>query len=327
MGHRRRPGVQPARSRARGGRDRARSRASSCARERVQGRRIVSVLIRGRRAAASPTTGDAAVDATPSGARRPRDVPLRLRHAGRPAQRREVDARQPAWSAPKVAIVSDRPQTTRTQIRGVRTTADSQIVLLDTPGIHKPRTLLGRAHQRARPRHARRGRRRVRARRGERADRARRPVRRRARAAGRHAEDPRGEQDRPRRPTPRWPSTSRSRPASWASSTPTCRCRRCTGDGVDALVGELEARLPEGPHYYPDGVVTDQPETFLAAELVREQLLRVARDELPALDHRRRRGDRARRRRGPRDRDGRTTSLTDPALGTILVERDRRRAS
>jgi GTP-binding protein Era len=54
-----------------------------------------------------------------------------------------------------------------------------------------------------------------------------------------------------------------------------------TGEGVDALVGELEARLPEGPEYYPDGVVTDQPETFLVAELVREKLLRVARDELP----------------------------------------------
>ncbi len=43
----------------------------------------------------------------------------------------------------KVSIVSNRPQTTRTQIRGVRTTPASQIVLLDTPGIHKPRTLLG----------------------------------------------------------------------------------------------------------------------------------------------------------------------------------------
>ena len=48
-----------------------------------------------------------------------------------------------------------------------------------------------------------------------------------------------------------------------------------TGDGVDALVGELEARLPEGPHYYPDGVVSDQPESFLAAELLREKLLAV----------------------------------------------------
>ena len=54
-----------------------------------------------------------------------------------------------------------------------------------------------------------------------------------------------------------------------------------TGDGVDALVEELETRLPEGPQYFPDGMVTDQPETFLAAELVREQLLQVAREELP----------------------------------------------
>jgi GTPase Era involved in 16S rRNA processing len=54
-----------------------------------------------------------------------------------------------------------------------------------------------------------------------------------------------------------------------------------TGDGVDALLDELVARLPEGPHYYPDGMVSDQPESFLAAELVREKLLAVARDELP----------------------------------------------
>ena len=54
-----------------------------------------------------------------------------------------------------------------------------------------------------------------------------------------------------------------------------------TGDGLDGLVDELEARLPEGPHYYPDGVTTDQPEMFLAAELLREQLLRMAREELP----------------------------------------------
>jgi len=50
----------------------------------------------------------------------------------------------------KVSIVSDRPQTTRTQVRGVRTTPDTQIVFLDTPGIHKPKTLLGeRANERA----------------------------------------------------------------------------------------------------------------------------------------------------------------------------------
>ena len=54
-----------------------------------------------------------------------------------------------------------------------------------------------------------------------------------------------------------------------------------TGEGVDALVGELEARMPAGPHYYPDGVVSDQPEAVLAAELLREKLLAATHDELP----------------------------------------------
>jgi GTP-binding protein Era len=58
-------------------------------------------------------------------------------------------------------------------------------------------------------------------------------------------------------------------------------CSAKTGEGVDALVGELESRMPEGPHYYPEGVVTDQPETFVAAELVREQLLHAMHDEVP----------------------------------------------
>src|SRR5687767_6215199 len=43
----------------------------------------------------------------------------------------------------KVSIVSDKPQTTRTQVRGVLTRSDAQVVFVDTPGIHKPRTLLG----------------------------------------------------------------------------------------------------------------------------------------------------------------------------------------
>jgi GTP-binding protein Era len=54
-----------------------------------------------------------------------------------------------------------------------------------------------------------------------------------------------------------------------------------TGEGVDVLVEHLVARLPQGPRYYPEGTVTDVPEAFWVAELVREQLLAVARDELP----------------------------------------------
>jgi GTP-binding protein Era len=54
-----------------------------------------------------------------------------------------------------------------------------------------------------------------------------------------------------------------------------------TGDGVEALVGALIARLPEGPQLYPDDMVTDVPEAFWVAELVREQLLAVVREEVP----------------------------------------------
>jgi GTPase len=180
----------------------------------------------------------------------------------------------------KVAIVSDRPQTTRTQIRGVRTTADSQLVLLDTPGIHKPRTLLGE--------------------------------RTNSRAVATLAEvdvvcllveasSTIGSGDRyiaglvhqvdtpsilvlskidlaDRRVVAEHLAVAVQELGEFDAYVP---LSGLTGDGVDALVGELESRLEVGPEYYPGGVVSDQPETFLAAELVREKLLRVAREELP----------------------------------------------
>ena len=54
-----------------------------------------------------------------------------------------------------------------------------------------------------------------------------------------------------------------------------------SGKGVDALTAFLIARLPEGPPFFPDDVVTDTPEALWVAELVREQLLAKTRDELP----------------------------------------------
>jgi GTPase len=54
-----------------------------------------------------------------------------------------------------------------------------------------------------------------------------------------------------------------------------------TGSGVPELVEHVLGRLPEGPRYYPPGMVHDVPEAFFVSELVREQLLRSARDELP----------------------------------------------
>ena len=179
----------------------------------------------------------------------------------------------------KVSIVSARPQTTRTQIRGVRTTATEQIVFLDTPGVHKPRTLLGeRANDRAistlsevdvicflvdataaiGP--------------GDRfvADlvtRVATPTVLVVNKVDRAEPDEIGER-----------LATASELADFDAFVP---LSARTGDGTDALVGELVARLPEGPHYYPDGVVSDQPESFLVAELVREKLLAVMGDELP----------------------------------------------
>lgn len=180
----------------------------------------------------------------------------------------------------KVVITSDRPQTTRAAIRGVRTTAQSQIVLVDTPGLHRPRTLLGeRTNERAR------------ATLGE-AD----VVCVVVEACARYGPGDRFVAGLAHQvATPAILVLNKVDVASpdevldhlasaeaelgeFAAYVP---ISALTGDGVDALVGELEARLPEGPQYFPDGVVTDQPETFLAAELVREQLLRVAREELP----------------------------------------------
>jgi GTPase len=54
-----------------------------------------------------------------------------------------------------------------------------------------------------------------------------------------------------------------------------------TGEGVPALLDHLLSIIPEGPQYYPDDMVTDVPEAFWVAELVREQLLAVTREELP----------------------------------------------
>jgi GTP-binding protein Era len=179
----------------------------------------------------------------------------------------------------KVSIVSDRPQTTRTEVRGVRTTPSEQIVFLDTPGIHKPRTLLGeRCNERSLatlehvdvvcflldasgaigP--------------GDRF------------IAGQLAgiETPIvlvvNKVDAASKPDVARRLSGAAELGDFDAFVP---LSARTGDGVDALLDELVARLPEGPRYYPDDVVSDQPEAFLVAELVREKLLAVARDELP----------------------------------------------
>ena len=178
----------------------------------------------------------------------------------------------------KVTIVSDKPQTTRTQVRGVLDVAGpepAQVVFVDTPGIHKPRTTAGE--------------------------------RMNATAVGSlgdvdvaclvlDATGPMGKGDRfvaarvPRDAlcvvnkidvaTPAEVAVQLARAAELdlAEYFPVSAK---TGEGVQELVDAVIARMPEGPAYYPEGTVTDVPDAFWLAELVREQLLAVVHDELP----------------------------------------------
>lgn len=179
----------------------------------------------------------------------------------------------------KVSIVSARPQTTRTEVRGVLDRPGSQVVVLDTPGLHRPKTLLGE-RQNARAAEAVRG-----------VDLA---------CLVLDATASMGPGDRfvaalmARGGIPGLAIVNkidladeavvsgRIKEASVLSGVEAVfAVSALTGDGVGTLVEGIVSRLPEGPRYYPEGTVTDQPETFLAAEIVREKLLAVVREELP----------------------------------------------
>ena len=176
----------------------------------------------------------------------------------------------------KVSIVSDKPQTTRHRIMGVLTRPDAQLVFVDTPGLHKPVTALGE----------------------------------RVNAT---ALDSVGDVDltclvldatAPFGKGDRWVAdriditnsivivnkidrasaqqvlkmlTAASELGAMAYFPVSAK----SGDGVAELVDDLTGRLPAGPKYFPDDEVSDLPEERWVAELVREQLLAVTRDELP----------------------------------------------
>ena len=175
----------------------------------------------------------------------------------------------------KVSIVSDRPQTTRTAIRGVLNRTGSQAVFVDTPGIHKPRTLLGvRLNDVA------------------------------LSAIGDvdvvvfivDATAPLGTGDRwvaSRVPAgslcvvnkidiaPPARTLAQLAAAGELDLAEYFPVSALSGEGVDTLVDAIIDRLPDGPRLYPDDMVTDVPEAFWVAELVREQLLGVVKEELP----------------------------------------------
>jgi GTP-binding protein Era len=175
----------------------------------------------------------------------------------------------------KVSIVSDKPQTTRTEVRGILDRPDAQVVFVDTPGIHKPKTLLGERLNDA-------------------AHHATSDVDVVVVMVDATAKVGRGDEwvvDRvPRdallvvnkvdKVNREVVASQLLRAAEFGLSEYFPISAR-TGDGVPALVEAIVARMPAGPRYYPEGTVTDVPEAFWVAELVREQLLAVARDELP----------------------------------------------
>jgi GTP-binding protein Era len=176
----------------------------------------------------------------------------------------------------KVSITSDKPQTTRTQVRGVLNRPDVQVVFVDTPGIHKPRTLLGE-------------------RLNDTAQNAISDVDVTVMLID--ATAPLGKGDRfvaERVPTAstllvvnkvdkasREEVLQQLQAASGLGFSEYFPISAHTGEGVGELVDAIVARMPEGPQYYPDDMVTDVPEAFWVAELVREQLLAVTREELP----------------------------------------------
>ena len=179
----------------------------------------------------------------------------------------------------KVAIMSSRPQTTRRAIRGVLTREDAQLVVVDTPGLHRPRTLLGErlndlvretfsevdvigfclpADQKVGPGDQWIAR--------ELAE-ARAPVVAIVTKVDTVSREKVAEH-----------LLAVSQLGEWADIVPVSSIKDIQ---IDTLVDVLVKHLPEGPPLYPDGEVTDEPEDIRVAELIREAALEGVRDELP----------------------------------------------
>jgi GTP-binding protein Era len=176
----------------------------------------------------------------------------------------------------KVSIVSDKSQTTRHQVRGVLTRPGRQLVLVDTPGISKPRTALGDRLNEA-------------------AASARGGVDVVCLVLDARAGVGRGDRFVADQLDPEttvgvlnkidgMPAAAvlrqleRAAELQLASYFPVSAF---TGKGVEPLLDHLLSLMPEGPLWYPAETVSDTPEAMWVAELVREQLLRVTRDEVP----------------------------------------------
>lgn len=177
----------------------------------------------------------------------------------------------------KIAAVSDKPNTTRNRILGIRTLPEAQLVFIDTPGIHKARGRLGKAMVHT------------------------------ALSAIEEADvilmmievrEPFGKGDRfiiENLPKPaillinkidtvkkgeilRIIDESRRFEGKFLDVIP---ISARNADGISELLDTIVGYLPEGPKYFPEDAVTDQPERFLAAEFIREKIFQLTREEIP----------------------------------------------
>jgi GTP-binding protein Era len=185
----------------------------------------------------------------------------------------------------KVAITSSKPQTTRHAVRGLVHRADAQLVLVDTPGLHRPRNTLGQrlndivrttwaevdtiamcfpADQKVGP-----GDRFLV---GELAKVRRTPVLAVVTKTDLVGPEQVGEQ------LLAVQEAGRAAGLEWREIVPVSAVQ---GDQVDLLADLLVATLPEGQPLYPEGQLTDEPEETLVAEIVREAALEGVHDELP----------------------------------------------
>jgi GTP-binding protein Era len=185
----------------------------------------------------------------------------------------------------KVAITSSRPQTTRTVVRGIVHRDDAQLVLVDTHGLHRPRTLLGErlnelvtstwaevdvvavcfpANEKVGP-----------------GDRFLVNELAKVRRTVKVAVATKTDLATPAQLGEHLMSIARlgeETQTEWAEIVPVSAR---SGHQVGLLADLLVARMPEGPPLYPDGELTDSPEEVIVAELIREAALEGVRDELP----------------------------------------------
>jgi GTP-binding protein Era len=179
----------------------------------------------------------------------------------------------------KVAIVSPKPQTTRNRIMGIKTSPEFQMIFLDTPGIHRPHTLMNRRMVAI----------------------ALNTLKEvdivlwliDAQSRMRKEDEEIAQVLRPSK-TPALILLNKIDAISKGRLLPLME--KCSsllpereilpisalqGDNIALLLDRVEGLLPEGPRYYPEGEITDQTERFIAAEIIREKVFRLTREEIP----------------------------------------------